>query len=117
MSDPSGDLAPSRFKLAGELKSFLDNGRTTLKQIDTPRASGGSREERLTNAVAYVEKFRDWLEKIEARPYTGEERVRLQVTWEDDTVPIKEIAKLLLEEYGNVLSALTGEGDDGPPET
>jgi hypothetical protein len=117
MSDPSGDLAPSRFKLAGELKSLLDNGRTTLKQIDTPRASGGSREERLTNAVAYVEKFRDWLEKIEARPYTGEERVRLQVTWEDDTVPIKEIAKLLLEEYGNVLNALTGEGDDGPPET
>lgn len=115
MSDTEGALAPSRFKVAGELESFLDTGRTTLKQIDTPRAGGDSRVDRTASAVAYIEQFIKWLEEIEGRPYTGEERVRLQVTWEDDTVPVMEIAKLLLEEYRNVLNALTGKGTVQPP--
>ena len=30
-------------------------------------------------------------------------------------VPIKEIAKLLIEEYDNVLNVLSGKGDVGQP--
>jgi hypothetical protein len=115
MSDADGALSPSRFKLAGEFDSFLRTGRTTLKQIDSPRAVGNSLEERKASAMTYITDFIRWLEGIDAQPLTGEERVRLQVTWEDDTVPIKEIAKLLIEEYNNVLNVLSGKGDVGQP--
>lgn len=117
MSDADGALSPLRFSIAGEFESFLRTGRTTRKQIDTPRAAGNSPEERKASAITYVTDFVTWLEGIDAKPLTGEERVRLQVTWDDDTVPIKEIAKLLIEEYNNVLRVLSGKGDVSQPKT
>lgn len=116
ISESEGNLAPARFKVAGEFESFLTSGKTKLRQIDTPRASGTSRDERKDSAVEYIKQFIAWLEEIDARPYTGDERVRLQVTWDDDSSPVREIASLMLEEYQTVLNALTGAGPARPPE-
>ena len=64
--------------------------------------------------------YQPWLQAVltiakHYRIEPSEERVRLQVTWDDDTVPIKEIVKLLIEEYNNVLNVLSGKGDVGQP--
>jgi hypothetical protein len=101
-----GDLSPNRFAVAGEFKEFLESGKTKLRAIDTPQCQGDSKESRVADAESYLEfnltRYRDLANK----PYDGTEVVNRLVSWSDDSIPVREITYLLIEEFERVKSAL-----------
>lgn len=97
-----GDIAPNRFQVSGELAGFIDDGKTQLAAIDTPKSQGLTREDRINSAIAHVESVVKSLRELEAKPFDGSETVNRLVSWTDDTVPVREIADLLIDEYERV---------------
>ena len=110
-------IGPARFAVGGELASFLESGKTSVVPIDTPQCRGADRDSRISDAVAYLDENIKRLGELDALPYTGNEVVGRLVSWTDDSIPVREIAPMIVAEYARVKKALLryqsrGTGDD-----
>jgi hypothetical protein len=74
--------------------------------IDTPQCQGADRDSRISDAIAYLTENIDRLTKLNSEPYTGNELVNRLVSWSDDSIPVREIAPMIIEEYERIRSAL-----------
>jgi hypothetical protein len=113
-----GDLNPARFAVGGELAAFLNDGRTSTAAITTPQCRGVDRDSRIGDAIEYLHDNIKDLRSLESQPYTGEEVVGRLVSWTDDSIPVREIAFLIIREYESMVRVLekfrAGESGDGP---
>jgi hypothetical protein len=113
-----GDLNPARFAVGGELAAFLNDGRTSTAAITTPQCRGVDRDSRISDAIEYLHDNIKDLRSLESQPYTGEEVVGRLVSWTDDSIPVREIAFLIIREYESMVRVLekfrAGESGDGP---
>lgn len=107
-------VQPEQFGVVGELKLLIDEGRTTLDPLDTPRQTEvlapGTRDGRLTECDAILQSNITRFADLMAAPYRGDEVVNAQgVIPREDSVT-KEIAKHLFEEFSIVRSKITEYG-------
>jgi hypothetical protein len=109
-------VRPPRFAVAGDLAAFLESGKTSIAPIDSPQCRGADRDSRINDAVAYLDENIKRLKEQDAQPYTGDEVVGRLVSWTDDSIPVREIAPMIIAEYDRVKAALLryqGRGTGG----
>lgn len=109
-----GDLAPHRFAVVGELASYLNEGKTSIAQIDKAKCEGLNLETRVNRAIEYLDTTIVDLQRENAKSFDGSETVNRMVSWREDTTPVREIAYLLIEEHQRVKEALSSYLHKGP---
>jgi hypothetical protein len=108
-----GDIAPNRFVVSGDLAEYLESGKTALTSIGSKNSTGVDRSERIATALEHISSVVEALKALDAKPFDGSETVNRLVTWVDDSVPVREIADLLIEEYERVEQAIKNYREPG----
>ena len=108
-----GDISPNRFVVSGELARYLESGQTDLASIDTKNSIGDDRNKRIATALQHISSVIVALKTLDGKPFDGSETVNRLVTWDDDSVPVREIADLLIEEYERVEKAIKSYTEPG----
>lgn len=93
------NVGSREFRVSGELEKFLTEGKSDSAAIDHPKAQGASRESREQSAIQYLAGNIDGYDGLISLPYTGNERVRRIVKWEEQNTPVREVAQLILKQY------------------
>ena len=96
---------PSAFSVGGDLKEFIDKGRTSTPALDVPRLeslNGDTWEQRKEKIVANLEAMVNFYKDLKSRGLTGEEMRMGDANIEDKTRVSKEPGET--PEYGYVSS-------------
>ena len=107
-------IQPSQFDVVGDLKSLIDDGRTTGEPVDAARykevTAHTSRESRLEECAAILKSNIDRFTDLASKSFTGQEVVNAQgvVEWEDAVT--KEIAAYLVDEFTIVRDKIADYG-------
>jgi hypothetical protein len=100
----SDQLAPSQFRVANELKDFLDNGKTTKEPLDKQRraettAGENTFESRKSEVLAILDDNINYFGELLKGSFTGDEIVNAQGLVEPESVYVREIADELKAQF------------------
>ncbi len=100
----SDQLAPSQFRVANELKDFLDNGKTTKEPLDKQRRAETIKgentfETRKSEVLAILDDNITYFGDLLKGSFTGEEIVNAQGLVEPESVYVREIADELKAQF------------------
>lgn len=107
-------IQSAQFEVVGELKSLIDNGRTSVVAVDSTRNEEVARllspEDRVNECVSILQSNIVRFSALLSNTFTGKEVVNAQgvVEWEDAVT--KEIAVYLVDEFSVVRDKITEYG-------
>jgi hypothetical protein len=119
----SDQLAPTQFRVANELKEFLDTGKTTKDPLDKQRrakviAGDNTFESRKSVILSILDKNISNFEDLLEESFTGEEIVNAQGMVQSESVFTREIADELKAQFEIVRDKISSynigsSNDDG----
>ena len=119
----SDQLAPSQFRVANELKEFLDTGKTTKEPLDKKRrakvVSGENTfESRKSGIISILDNNISHFDNLMKESFTGLEIVNKQGMVQPESVFTREIADVLKAQYEIVRDKISSytidsSSDDG----
>lgn len=118
---PGADkIAPSQFRVSGELQTFLDSGQTQVKPLDEGRrkefADAVTMEQRKEIALEILQDNIDYFAGLLRADLTGSETVDKTGNVDPESVVVREVAQVLHSQYevvANAIKSYTGGDASG----
>ena len=118
----SDHIAPTQFRVANDLKMFLDEGKTVKEPLDKQRrneitSGDNSPESRKTAILEILDSNISYFDQLLKESFTGDEIVNAQGLVQPESVYVKEIAHELKDQFEIVRDKIsnytTGSNSDG----